>query len=440
MKEKISSKKKFSSLLLCDYLLTMDHPDGEIKKNQMIIVDEGSIHSVSSVPKNLPLAKEVIHLKDHLVCPSLINTHTHLPMTLFRGVGDHLPLQKWLTEVIFPLEKKMVNPEFIRIGTELAILELIKNGTTTVCDMYFHTPKMAELFDQYGLRGVLAVDMLSSFSDWKKDLDILCERYKDHDRIYPALACHAPYTCDPSVLKTSVAESQKRALPIVIHVSETQWEVSEIQKKYGKTPVAHLHNCGVTGPHCVFVHCVHLTEEDMDTMVQTNTPLSHNPESNMKLGSGIAPIVRALEKGITVGLGTDGCASNNNLNLFTEMDTAAKLQKVKNPSALIHARDIFSMVTASASKVVGMEGKIGKIQAGFFADILALDLKQAHLYPRHHLLNHLVYSASGAEVDFVMCQGKILMKDFEIQGVDVERIYREVELMKGTIKEALQRQ
>ena len=423
-------EKELSKVILCEYLLSMAEGEEPVKRKQMITIDENTIHSVEPIPPNIPKTKEVIRLNNHLVCPGLINTHTHLPMTLFRGLGDHLTLKEWLETVIFPLEKKMVNPDFIRIGTELALLEMIQNGITTVCDMYFHTPVMAELFDSYGLRGVLAVDMLSSFSDWKMDLEDLCSQYGTHKRVYPAIACHAPYTCSEELLKTAGEEAQKRNIPISIHVAETQWEISEIKKRYGKTPVFHLKDCGVIGPHCVFVHCVHLSEEDMDLMAETNTPLSYNPESNMKLGSGVAPVLRAMEKGITVGMGTDGCASNNDLNLLAEIDTGAKLQKLKNPDKTVSPGDIFSMVTSSASKVLGLSDCIGKIQSGFFADIIALDLNYPHLYPRNDLLNHLVYSASGREVDFVMCHGKILMKDSQIQGIDVFRIYAEAEMMK----------
>ena len=434
----MSQKKVFSKVILCEYLLSMEEEEREIKKNQMIVVKGSRIHSIGSIPETLPEAEEVIQLNNHLVCPGLINTHTHLPMVLFRGLGDHLTLKNWLEKIIFPLEKKMVNPDFIRLGTELAILELIKSGTTTVCDMYFHTPIMAEVFESYGLRGVLAVDMLNSFSDAKKDLDYLCERYKgNHQQVYPAIACHAPYTCSEELLKMSAQEAQDRKLPVVIHVAETEWEIAEIKKRYGKTPVTHLKDCGVIGPHCMFVHCVHVNEKDMDIMAQTCTPLSYNPESNMKLGSGTAPILRALEKGITVGMGTDGAASNNNLNLFTEMDTGAKLQKLKNPSKTIFARDIFSMVTSAAAKVLGLSHCLGKIKPGFFADIIALNLHHPHLYPRSDLLNHLVYSASGGEVDFMMCHGKVLMKESEIQGVDVFKVYASAEMVQEKIKQSL---
>ncbi len=432
------NNKEFSHLIFCKYLLSMQTKEAQIEKNQIILVDENKIHSVGPAEQPWPKAKEVIHLKNHMVCPGLINTHTHLPMTLFRSIGDHLTLKDWLEKVIFPLEKKMINPEFIRVGTELALLELIKNGITTVCDMYFHTPIMAEVFESYGLRGVLAVDMLSSFSDWKKDLDDLCNKYQGKNQtIYPAIACHAPYTCSPDLLKLAGEVARERELPLTIHVAETEWEISEIKKRYGKTPVAHLKDCGVIGPHSLFVHCVHITEEDMDIMAKTHTSLSYNPESNMKLGSGIAPILRAMEKGITVGLGTDGSASNNDLNLFTEMDTGAKLQKLKNPDKVVSPKDIFSMTTSSAGKALGLSHLIGKIQSGFFADIIALDLNHPHLYPKNDLLNHLVYSATGREVDFMMCHGKVIMKKAEIQGVDMFKVYSEVEKIREKIKQAL---
>ena len=429
----------------------MEKEDGEIQQNQMITIQNGKVHSIAPIPQKLPLAKEIIDLKNHLVCPGLINTHTHLPMTLFRGLGDHLTLKDWLEKVIFPLEKKMINSKFIRIGTELAILELIKSGTTTVCDMYFHTPQMAKVFKNYGLRARLSVDALSLYSDWKKELDLLCDiSQEEPSQIYPAIACHAPYTCPPEVLRHSVEESHNRNIPIVIHTAETKWEMAEIQKKYGKTPVAHLRDLGVIGPKTLFVHGVHLTEEDMDIMAETKTPLSYNPESNMKLGSGIAPILRAMDKGIAIGLGTDGSASNNNLNLWQEMDTASKLQKLNPPapkggervshcaidcdskpsSNILLSKDVFSWVTYSAAKTLGLSHSIGKIAKGFQADIIALDLDHPHFYPRHDLLNHLVYSAHGGEVDFVMCQGKILMQKGEILGADPSRIYKEAEQIK----------
>ena len=431
MSTNLDKNKEFSKIIICEYLLSMQTEEACIEKDQMIVVDAGKIHFVGPVPSNLPKAKEVIKLNNHLVCPGLINTHTHLPMVLYRGLGDHLTLKRWLEEIIFPLEKKLTTPEFIRIGTELAMLELIKNGVTTVCDMYFHTPVMAEVFNSYGLRGILGVDMLSIFSNWEKDVEDIYKKYQgDHQRIYPALACHAPYTCPPELLKLSAATAKEKKLPIIIHVAETEWEVSEIKKRYGKTPVEHLQECGVIGSHCVYVHCVHLSEEDMDIMAKTGTPLSYNPESNMKLSSGIAPILRAQEKGITVGIGTDGSASNNNLNLFEEMDVGAKLQKLKNPDKIIEAKNIFAMVTSSAAKVLGLSDSIGQIKPGLQADIIALDLNHPHFYPRNNLLNHIVYSANGGEVDFMMCQGQVLMKDKEILGVDVFRVYAEVEMIR----------
>ncbi len=423
---------KFKTLILCRYLLSGEKEEACIKENQMVAVDhKGLIGLVSSVPEVLPSAGEVIHFPHHVLCPGLINTHTHLPMTLFRGLGDHLTLKQWLHDLILPLEKHTITEEFVRVGTELAALELIKNGITTVCDMYFHTPVMAEVLDSYGLRAVLAVDMLNSFSDWEKDLNTLNSRYKDHERISPALACHAPYTCSPELLKQAAEESQKNSLPVIIHVAETLSEVQFIKKQYGKTPVAHLKNCGLVGPDCLFAHCVHLNEEDIQIMAESKTPVSYNPESNMKLGSGSAPVWDLLKKGVVVSLGTDGAASNNNLNLFTEMDTAAKLQKLKYPDSVILPKDIFAMASSEGGRALRI--KAGRIKPGFFADLTAVNLKYPHLYPRHNLLSHLVYSATGQEVEFVMCHGRVLMQNSQIKGVSPDKIYHKVERIKRQI-------
>ena len=425
------------SLIECGYLLSMQDGKAEVQKDQVIAVKEGRICFVGPAPASFLSVKKRIKLKHHIVCPGLINTHTHLPMVLFRGLGDHFILQDWLNKVIFPLEKKMVNLEFIRTGTELAALELIQNGVTTVCDMYFHTHIMAQVLDSFGLRGVLAVDMLNSFSDAQKELDIICEKYKSTDRIYPAIGCHSPYTCSSEVLKFSAQLAEKKDLLLAIHTAETKWEIDYLQKKYGQSPVKYLQSVGIAGPHCIFAHGVHLDEEDLNLMAQTGTTLSYNPESNMKLGSGTAPILKALEKGIPVGLGTDGAASNNNLNLFAEMDTAAKLQKLNNPHKEVRAEDIFSMATFMGAKALGLSHCLGQIREGFYADIIAVNLNYPHFYPKHDLLNHLVYSASGQEVDFVMCQGRVLMEDSEILGVSTESIYHKVENIKHKIQNFL---
>lgn len=421
------------SLIECAYLLSMKDGNAKVETNQVIAVKDGRIFFTGPAVAQSFSAKKIIKLKNHIVCPGLINTHTHLSMVLFRGLGDHFVLQDWLNKVIFPLEKKMISPEFIRTGAELAVLELIQNGITTVCDMYFHTHIMAEVLNSFGLRGVLAVDMLNSFSDSQKELDMM-EQYKQKGRIYPAIGCHAPYTCSSEVLKFSAQEAEKRNLPLSIHVAETKWEIDYLQKKYGQSPVKYLKNLGIAGPHCIFAHGVCLDEGDLNLMAQDGTALSYNPESNMKLGSGTAPILKALEKGIPVGLGTDGSASNNNLNLFAEMDTAAKLQKLNNPDKEVRAEDVFSMASFMGAKALGLSHCLGQIKEGFYADIIALNLNYPHFYPKHDLLNHLVYSASGQEVDFVMCQGRVLMENSEILGVSTESIYHKAEDMKHKIQ------
>ena len=427
--------KKAPTLILCENLLSMSDPAGTITQNQMItITEDGRIHSVKPTPATLPPADKVISLPHHLVCPGLINTHTHLPMTLFRGLGEGLSLQSWLNDIIFPLEKAFVEPEFVRVGTELALWELIKNGTTTVCDMYFHTSTVARVIDSYGLRGLLAVDMMNLYSPWEEELHILRSNYKNSTKILPWLACHSPYTCDSKLLKLCAKESEKQNLPVTIHVAETLKETQILKDRQGLSPVAYLNSLGLTGPQCLFAHCVHLTEEDINLLKETKTSVSHNPESNMKLGSGTAPLVSLLKKGIPVGLGTDGAASNNNLNLFTEMDTAFKLQKLHHPGCSLKPYDIFALVTTQAARAVGMGHQIGKIEKNFLADIIALDLHHPHLYPRHDLLSHLVHSATGGEVDFVMCEGQILMQNGEVAGKNPSRVYREAQAFQQKIR------
>ena len=417
----------------CAYLILPEKQGPTVKENHWIFIKDQKIESVKPAKdvQKPQMAKKIISLKNHLVCPGLINTHTHLPMVMFRGLGGNLSLQDWLNKIIFPLEKKMVNPEFIRIGTGLACLELIKNGTTCVCDMYFHTSVMAEVLEQFGLRGMLAVDMMNIFSDFEKELDVLHNKHQSSKNVYPSLACHSPYTCSPQVLKQAVITAQKRNLPISIHVAETKWEVNHIYKEHKKSPVQYLESLGFMEQKSIFAHSVHLSEEDLNIVAQhKNIGISYNPESNMKLGSGTAPILRALEKGIPVGLGTDGSASNNDLNLLAEMDTGAKLQKLKNPEKIFRTEDVFSMAADKGAEVLGLDKQIGQIKAGFLADIMALSLDHPQFYPRQNLLEHLVYSAGGAVVDFVMCGGKVLMKDSKITNPNISDIYQQAEELK----------
>ena len=303
--------------------------------------------------------------------------------------------------------------------------------------MYFHPLSQTKVLDEFGLRGLITIDMLGHYSDWKNDLKQLSSKYKNHKRINIGLNCHAPYTCSPKLLKLTAKMAEKYHLPISIHVGETKWENHYIRRKYNKTPVKHLQDLGVSGEHCLFAHCVHLSPEDIDIMAETNTAMVYNPESNMKLGSGIAPIKHILDHHITVGIGTDGACSNNNLNLFTEMDTAIKLQNLKGQNFRLTPKQVLSMATSDGAKALGLKTSIGQIKKGFFADLIAINLEHPHFYPQFDLINHLVYASHGGEVDFSMCQGKVLMKEAQILYIDVDKIYFEVEKLRKKISNQL---
>ena len=409
---------------------------------------KGALSKTSSDREALSKLKtrRILDFKNSLLCPGLVNTHTHIAMSLFRGLADDIPLKKWLENYIFPLEKQFVNEDFVYSGSLLSAAELIRSGITTVCDMYFHAAGTARALDKAGLRGIagFAVPGMEGEPGYKEEISRLNRIYENNPRISFAVAPHAPYTVSPEVLREAARFSKERNLPFLIHVSESPWEQEEIKKRFGKTPVQHLHSLEATGPRSLFVHCVHVNKKDRDIMRETGTALSHNPESNMKLSSGAAPFAEAVQEGLTVGLGTDGAASNNNLDFFREMSFAAKLQALRRalqqappglqaskktpPLALqapqkklskralprLSAEDILKAATVGGAKALRMEEEIGSLEKGKKADIIALDLGAPHFYPPYNLMSHLVYSASASDVSFVLCGGKVLMKDRKI--------------------------
>ena len=251
------------------------------------------------------------------------------------------------------------------------------------------------------------------------------------------LAPHAPYSVDTKTLLEIGEFSKSENLPLVIHVSESQWEQEEIRKKYNKTPVQHLHALGVTGDRSLFVHCVQVNETDLEIMAQTKTSFSYNPGSNMKLSNGIAPVNLALEKGVVVGLGTDGSASNNNLNFFEEMGTGAKLQAVKYGDKSLTAQEMFKVASMGGAKAMGLEKEIGSIEVGKRADIIALDLNQVSFHPFYNPISNIVYTALGNEVSFVMCEGRVLMENYQLRTLDEQRIFKQSKLFADKVKDFL---
>ena len=416
----------YDTLIECEKILLYKQ-GGFICESQKVIGIKKGVIAYLGDPNPSLKAEKVYQLNHHLVSPSFVNTHTHLPMSLFRGLADNLSLQSWLEDYIFPLEAELVDEEFIEIGTKLALIELIRSGVTTCCDMYFYNGVIAKVLDQAGMRGYVGIGVPSVEKDWKEWKEkslLLRDQFKTNSRVKIALAPHSPYTLDSQILREIAEFSKAEGFFLTIHVSESLWEQEEIQKKHQKTPVQYLHDLGLTGQNSLFVHCVHVSEEDLKIISKTGTSFSYNPESNMKLGNGIAPVSLALKEGVTVGLGTDGSASNNNLNFFEEIGAGAKLQALKYKDQSLTAEQMFEIATLGGAKALSWNHEIGLLEVGKQADLIALDLNTVSFHPFYNPLSQLVYTALGRELSFVMCGGRVLMEDYEIKSLDEKQILK----------------
>ncbi len=375
-------------------------------------------------------AKRVLDARGAIVMPGLINTHNHAPMTLLRGVADDLPLMDWLQKFIFPAEKKNVTKEFVRCGTALACAEMIRSGTTTYADMYYFEDQVAEETARAGMRGVLGETIIQfAVPDNRTPQEALAytekfiQRWKGHPLIVPAVAPHAPYTNSPETLKACKALADRFAVPMIIHVSETRDEGKQIREKYGTTSTQWLEQIGVLGGNVLFAHGVWLTDEDLSIVKSRGVSVSHNPESNMKLASGTAPVLRMLALGIPVGLGTDGAASNNDLDMFETMNFAAKLHKLvsKDPAAL-PAAAVVELATIGGARALGMDKEIGSLEPGKRADLILVDTDTDHGQPMYNVYSHLVYVLKGSDVRATVINGKIVMLDGRVLTLDERAI------------------
>ena len=374
-------------------------------------------------------AKEVLDAGGGAVLPGLINTHTHAAMTLLRGLADDLPLMDWLENHIFPAERRMTG-EWVYWGTLLACAEMILSGTTTFCDMYLFEAEVARAAQEAGMRalvGEVLYDFPSpNYGPLEKGLEYsrdLIRQYRGDPLISVAVEPHTPFTCAPELLLRAKSLADEFRVPLIIHLAETQTEEEQIRKRYGVSPTQHLARLGLLDEHLIAVHCVVLSEADQKSLAAAGVKVAHCPESNMKLASGVAPVVELLRRGVCVGLGTDGCASNNNLDLFQEMDSAAKLHKVHllDPTVM-DARTVFRMATRGGARVLGLESRVGSLEAGKKADIIILDLDQPHLTPLYNIYSHLVYAARGADVTRVIINGRTVMKDRQLLSLDLREI------------------
>ncbi|MGA3084428.1 MAG: amidohydrolase [Thermodesulfobacteriota bacterium] len=378
-------------------------------------------------------AREILDAQGGAVLPGLINTHTHAAMTLFRGLADDLPLKDWLNHHIFPAEKKL-NAQWVYWGTSLACAEMILSGTTTFCDMYLFEAEVAKTAKEAGIRalvGEVLYDFPSpNYGPLEKGFEYslqMIQDFKNDPLISVAIEPHTTFTCSPDLLQKAGYLCNKYNVPLIVHVSETRHEVEQIQEQFQTSPVGLLKQLGLLAPNLIAIHCVTLSSKDLDDLQKGQVKVAHCPESNMKLASGVAPVVQMLSRGITVGLGTDGCASNNNLDLFHEMDTAAKLHKVHlSDPTVMDARTVLRMATIEGAKVLQMEQKIGSLEAGKKADVIVLDLKKPHLTPLYNLYSHLVYAAKSSDVTQVIINGQRVLKDRKLMTLNLKTIFEQV--------------
>ncbi len=376
----------------------------------------------------LPPAREYLDAAGHLVMPGLVNTHCHAPMVWFRGLADDLALSDWLSRVIFPAEARWLNPERAYLGALLAAAELIRGGVTTVADGYFYEADVRRAFAEAGLRAVAAQGVVDfpapGVPDPKDNLRAAAD-FMDSGADFPGglvtstLFCHSPYTCGPATLQRAKELTRSRGLPFFIHLAETREEVAEVRRNAGLTPARYLDRLGLLDKHTVAVHGVWLEPEEIDLLASREVKVSHCPHSNCKLAAGVAPVPELLAAGVTVGLGTDGAASNNRLDLWGEMALAARLHKVtRGDPTLLPARQTVALATREGAAVLGLAAVTGTLTPGKAADLIILDLRRPHLTPRYDPFSHLVYAARAADVTHVLVAGRWLLKGGELQTLD----------------------
>jgi 5-methylthioadenosine/S-adenosylhomocysteine deaminase len=383
---------------------------------------------------------EIIDGKDSLVLPGLINCHTHAAMTLLRGYADDMLLMDWLSHKIWPREAFLTEND-IYWGTQLAILEMIKSGTTCFADMYFFMDTVAKVAAQSGIRAVLSRGMIGFGNNAElamEETEELVNSWhgKAEGRITCMLGPHAPYTCPPEYLHKVMKLADKLKVGLHIHLAETITEVNDIKKQYEMTPVKLMDSIGLFDKrHVLAAHCVHLSDEEINILVEKGVGIAHNPESNMKLASGIAPLPQLLEKGGLVGLGTDGASSNNNLDMIEEMRTCALLHKVNhsNPT-ILPAHQVLELATIKGASALGLK-MLGTIKPGYKADLIMIDLLKPHLIPLHNPVANLVYSAHSSDVKTVIIDGKLVMKDKELLTLDEEKILYQAQIVAKNLAE-----
>jgi len=418
------------------YVLPID-ADLNIIKDGMVAVSGNKILAVGRAEdlKNQYSADEIIDCGNSIVMPGLINTHTHAAMAYFRGLADDLPLDEWWFKHIRPAEINFVKPKFIKKASELACLEMIKSGITFFNDMYYFSEATAEVCNQVGIRAMLSDAIIDFPAPSYKNADeaislfkVFYNKYKDDELINISIQPHAIYTCCKKTLVKTKELAQEFNVPVHIHISETKKEVDDCKKQHGKSPVEYLDEIGLLSDKVIAAHSVWLGDNDLEIYKNRGVKVSHCPISNMKLASGIAPVPKMLKQGIAVGIGTDGAASNNTLDLFSEMRACSLLHKASNlDPTVVSLKEIVKMATINGAKVLGLDDKIGSLAAGKRADIITINLDKPHLIPIYDPYSHLVYCVEPQDVENVVINGRVLMRDRGVKTIDEGKVLREAQ-------------
>jgi len=429
-------------------IVTLDERDTLFTPGALAI-DGDTIVAVGAKEEILSSYKgrDMIDVPHSIIMPGLVNAHTHAAMTCFRGIADDRELMDWLNNYIFPAESRNVNPELAYWGSVLACAEMIKSGTTTFSDMYIFEEETAQAANQAGMRCLLG-EVLFDFpspnfktpAEGLAYTEKLIQRWADHPLVNIMVEPHSLYTCSPELLKSAKNLADRYQVPLSTHFLENRAEAKQLKEKFGKGATTFLREMGMLDERFFAFHCVVMDDEDIRLFADHGCKVVHNPESNMKLASGVAPVSAMLQQGIVVGLGTDGCASNNNLDMFQEMDTAAKLEKsARLDPTVMSARTVLRMATCNGAKVLGLDRLVGTVEAGKKADLCIIDMNKPHLTPLYDEYSHLVYTVGGADVDTVLINGKMVMKDRRLLTIDEEEAMRRVRRIALRVRESLRR-
>jgi len=429
-------------ILSAKYVLTMNSQmdiihDGAIVIKNNKIIDLGAKDEILKKY----IAPKVIAKKNHIIMPGLINTHVHAAMSYLRGFADDLPLREWLEHYIWPIENIMISPEFVYDGARLACLEMLKGGITSCLDMYYYEDKSADAIKSMQMRaltGQTLINVTPGNSRYARenllDVEQFILQWKDDDLIMPILAPHSLYACDFNFLKNVVTLAHKYNTPLHIHLSEPEWEVAQVLNATGKRPVEYLQSIGFFEGLSSAAHCIWVDDKEIEILAKYKVSVSHCLESNLKMAAGFAPVVKMLNAGVNVTLGTDSAVSNNDLNIFSEMSTVAKVHKalVKDPTVL-NAPTVLQMATKFAAKSLGFGDKLGILAKDYLADLICVDIHKPHLLPIYDVYSHLVYAASASDVDTVMVNGKILMDNRQVLVCDESEVLNKAIAWQGKI-------